>query len=77
MAKFRLNQKVQVAFDSGDYTRHTNPAYAHNGKESTISKIKYIKCRGSSKAYYELKEITSEWGIPYGFTDEQLIPIEE
>lgn len=70
-------QKVLISFDPKDHF-NGNPAKKFNGTEAII-KTRKVLMYGIRHLhygiYYELEGITSEYGIPYVFLEDHLIPL--
>ena len=72
--KIKLGSKVLVAYpDNGQFTN--DPARKYDGKEFVVKKKKVIMVGRIPRWYWELYGAESEYGISYGFCEEDLIRI--
>ena len=72
--KITVGSKVIVAYPS-DGQFLNDPARKLNGEEFVVKEKKTIMVGSHPRWYWELYGAESEYGIPYGFCEEDLIRI--
>lgn len=75
--ELKIGQEVIISFDPKDHYTG-NPARQFNGQTAIIKKKNHLKYGSRHSNYsilYELEGIESEFGIPYSFVADQLLPI--
>ena len=72
--KITLGSKVMVAYPA-DGQFLNDPARKFNGKEFIVKRKKVIMTSRAPRWYWELYGAESEYGIPYGFCEEDLIKL--
>ena len=72
--KITVGSKVIVAYPS-DGQFLNDPARKLNGKEFVVKRKKVIMLGNHPRWYWELYGAESEYGVPYGFCEEDLIKI--
>ena len=72
--KITLGSKVMVAFPANGQFMN-DPARKCDGKEFIVKRKKVIMVGSIPMWYWELYGAESEYGVPYGFCEEDLIKI--
>lgn len=72
--KITLGAKVMVSYPP-DGQFMSDPARKFNGKEFIVKRKKVIMVGRMPRWYWELYGAESEYGVPYGFCEEDLIRI--
>ena len=72
--KITLGSRVLVAYPS-DGQFMNDPARKFDGKEFVVKSKKTIMVGRVPRWYFELYGAESEYGVPYGFCEEDLIKI--
>ena len=76
---FRKGDEVIISLDKTDRTIPLG-MYKYDGVETTITKPCKVKARNISMSVpttygFELKDVVSDFGVPYTFTADMLIPV--
>ena len=74
-----VGAKVMVALDHAEQIPTNKQLWEYQGQERVISRrriIAYGRGGCTRGTYYELKGVVSEMGVPFGFLEEQLVPLD-
>lgn len=70
--KISVGDRVMVSYFDGTTN---DPASKLSGQEFTVARRCAVKKGQITRWYWELYGAESEWGIPYGFCEEDLVKL--
>ena len=71
--KISVGDRVLVAFAPNGWSN--DPAMKFHGQEFTVARRCAVKKGQITRWYWELYGAESEWGVPYGFCEEDLVKL--
>ena len=71
--KIKVGDPVMVRYPANEQTN--NVARKLDGQEFVVKRRRVICTRPANRVYYELYGAVSEFGIPYGFLEDELIKL--
>lgn len=73
-----VGDNVRIMLDPNEQMQSNRGVWEHQGEEHKITRrrvIAYGLGKTTRGVYYELEGVQSEMGVPYGFLEEQLVPL--
>ena len=74
--KYGLHKGSMVAIHFNPLSNFTRPQYVTKRYDGTIHRVSRVVNHDNQGAYFELEDVVSRKGVPYGFTIDELRKVE-